>query len=243
MVSVDVKHHVYLLFIRTKHRVNFQGLSPLSSSKMPLEQQLNGWKMRWRVKPLFCFWLSYVVFMSSTWSVFGWTMLFLCPVPDLFLVELCCFYVKCCFWLSCWFYVQCSVFGWAVLCLCPMPYLYLVELCCVYVQCLVCFWLSYVVFMSSALSVFGWAVLVLCPVPYLFLVELCCFYVQCLICFWLNYAVFVSSALSVFGSAVLVLRPVLCFSLNYVVLCPVPYLFLVELGCFCVQCLICFWLN
>ena len=66
------------------------------------KQQLNGekrWKMRWKAKSLFCFWLSYVVFLSSAWKnvsmrimcfylcvllndlyIFGWARLFSCPV-------------------------------------------------------------------------------------------------------------------------------------------------------------------
>ena len=49
----------------------FSGFSPLSSYKNDIRQQLNGEKrrkLRWRAKPLNCFWLSYVVFLSSAWK-------------------------------------------------------------------------------------------------------------------------------------------------------------------------------
>ena len=49
------------------------------SSYKTLKQQLNSekqWKMRWRAKTHICFWLSYVVFMSSAWKEVGMTVMY-----------------------------------------------------------------------------------------------------------------------------------------------------------------------
>ena len=68
-----------MLFIGTKHNVQIWGVIPSNQATETFKQQLNGekqWKMRRKAKPLTCFGLNYVVFVSSAWKTVGMTILF-----------------------------------------------------------------------------------------------------------------------------------------------------------------------
>ena len=133
------------LFIRTKHSTRIFGVIPFIKLSNDIWTADKRWKMRCRTRTLIFFWLSCVVFVSSSFQKTGWAMLFSCPVPRR-LAELCCFPVQ--FpedWLSYAVFLSSSQkTGWSMLFSCPVPRR-LAELCCFPVQ----FsedWPNYVVF-------------------------------------------------------------------------------------------------
>ena len=77
IVSADVKHHVYLLFIRTRQNQQiFQGNPLCQATKRHLKQLKGqkGWKMKCKAKPRICFWLSSFLFLFQfVYNVKVWT--------------------------------------------------------------------------------------------------------------------------------------------------------------------------
>ena len=47
---------------------NFQGWDNLLYPGTKPHLTVKRWKMRWKAKPLICFWFSYVVSLSSAWK-------------------------------------------------------------------------------------------------------------------------------------------------------------------------------